>query len=83
MNKKSAKTGRITSDKMNKTVVVAVDSFKTHPKYLKKYRSTKKYKVHDEENKYKVGDVIEFVECKPISKDKKFKIISRSSQLAT
>jgi small subunit ribosomal protein S17 len=64
------KKGIVTSDKMNKTIVVAVDTLKTHPKYLKKYKSTKKYKVHDEENKYKVGDVVEFVQCKPMSKDK-------------
>jgi small subunit ribosomal protein S17 len=76
MDKKATtKKGRVISDKMDKTVVVAVESFKTHPKYIKKYRSTKKYKIHDPENKAKVGDVIEFVECKPISKDKKFKIV--------
>ncbi|MFH0969545.1 MAG: 30S ribosomal protein S17 [Patescibacteria group bacterium] len=67
--------GRVVSDKMDKTIVVAVDSFKTHPKYVKKYRSTKKYKVHDLENKYKVGDVVEFVACQPVSKDKKFKVL--------
>lgn len=76
MDKKvTAKKGKVTSDKMDKTVVVAVESFKTHPKYIKKYRSTKKYKIHDPENKAKVGDVVEFVECKPISKDKRFKIV--------
>ncbi len=72
---KKVKKGVVVSDKMDKTVVVAVDSFKTHPKYLKKYKSTKKYKVHDEENKYKVGDVVEFVSCKPVSKDKKFRAL--------
>lgn len=76
MDKKLATIkGRVVSDKMNKTIVVAVDSFKTHPKYIKKYRSTKKYKVHDSENKYKVGDVIEFSQCKPISKDKRFQVL--------
>jgi small subunit ribosomal protein S17 len=76
MDKKATtKKGRVISDKMDKTAVVAVESFKTHPKYIKKYRSTKKYKIHDPENKAKVGDVVEFVECKPISKDKKFKIV--------
>jgi small subunit ribosomal protein S17 len=76
MNEKIVKfKGTIISDKMEKTVVAAVDTFKTHPKYLKKYLSTKKYKVHDPENKHKVGDKIEFVECRPISKDKKYKII--------
>ena len=75
MAKLSTTKGKVISDKMDKTIVVAVESFKTHPKYIKKYRSTKKYKVHDEENKYKVGDVVEFSICKPISKDKKFKVV--------
>jgi small subunit ribosomal protein S17 len=76
MDKKATtKKGRVISDKMDKTIVVAVESFKTHPKYIKKYKSTKKYKVHDPENKAKIGDVVEFIDCKPVSKDKKFKIV--------
>ena len=66
----ATKKGVVVSDAMNKTIVVAIQTLKTHPKYLKKYRSTKKYKVHDEENKFKKGDKVEFVQCKPISKDK-------------
>ncbi len=69
------KKGVVVSDKMNKTVVVAVDSFKTHPKYKKKYKVTKKYKAHDEENKYKIGDMVEIVPTKPISKDKSYKVL--------
>lgn len=69
------KKGVVVSDKMDKTVVVAVDSFKTHTKYKKKYKSTKKYKAHDSENKYKVGDKIEIVPCKPMSKDKRYQVI--------
>lgn len=73
--KKVAKLkGIVVSDAMDKTIVVAVQTLKTHPKYLKKYRSTKKYKVHDEDNKFKKGDVVEFIQCRPISKDKRFKI---------
>lgn len=76
MDKKATtKKGRVISDKMDKTIVVAVESFKTHPKYIKKYKSTKKYKIHDPENKAKIGDVVEFIDCKPVSKDKKFKIV--------
>lgn len=67
--------GVVVSDKADKTIVVAVESFKTHPKYLKKYKSTKKYKVHDEENKYKIGDKVEFVITKPISRGKKFIVL--------
>ena len=66
--------GRVVSDRMDKTIVIAVESFKTHPKYIKKYKSTKKYKVHDLENKYKIGDVVEFTQCKPVSKNKRFTI---------
>ncbi|NTV41297.1 MAG: 30S ribosomal protein S17 [Candidatus Moranbacteria bacterium] len=70
IKKLATKTGKVVSDSMDKTLVVAVESLKTHPKYLKKYRSTKKYKVHDGENKHKVGDVVKFVQCRPMSKDK-------------
>jgi small subunit ribosomal protein S17 len=69
------KKGVVVSDKMKKTVVVAVDSLKTHPKYKKKYISSKKYKAHDEEEKYKAGDAVEIVPCKPMSKDKRYKVI--------
>ncbi|MFZ2188545.1 MAG: 30S ribosomal protein S17 [Candidatus Moraniibacteriota bacterium] len=69
------KKGVVVSDKMQKTIVVAVDTLKTHPKYKKKYRSTKKYKAHDEENKFKIGDTVEIVPCKPISKDKNYVVV--------
>jgi len=69
------KKGVVVSDKMNKTVVVAVGDFKTDAKYKKKYKSTKRYKAHDEENKYKVGDAVEIVPCRPISKDKSYKVV--------
>lgn len=75
-NKKSRKfKGVVVSDKMEKTITVAVESFKTHPKYLKKYKSTKNYKVHDPENKFKVGDEVEFVQTKPISGSKSFIVV--------
>ena len=64
--------GTVVSDKMDKTIVIEIVTLKTHPKYKKKYKSTKKYKVHDGENKYKVGDIVEFIPSKPISKDKRF-----------
>jgi small subunit ribosomal protein S17 len=74
--KKVAKMkGTVVSDKMDKTIVVAVLELKTHPKYLKKYRVTNKYKVHDPENKFKTGDVVEFMQTKPISKEKRFIVI--------
>lgn len=76
------KKGIVVSDKNDKTIVVAVTDFKTHPKYLKKFKSTKKYKVHDEENKYKIGDEVAFVECRPVSKDKKWKITENDEQVS-
>jgi small subunit ribosomal protein S17 len=67
--------GVVVSDKMNKTVVVSVSNFIKHPKYGKYYQVTKKYKAHDEENKYKIGDKVDIIETRPISKDKKFRVI--------
>jgi len=72
--------GLVVSDKMNKTVVVAVLSLKEHPKYRKRYKSTKRYKAHDENNEYKVGEKVLIQECRPISKDKRWKVIGRISK---
>lgn len=71
--------GIVVSNRMDKTITVSITDFKTHPKYLKKYRSTKKYKVHDEKNEYKIGEEVLFVECRPFSKDKKWKVVGTSS----
>jgi len=67
--------GVVTSDKMDKTIVVEVESLKLHKKYQKRYTSSRKYKVHDEKGQYKTGDQVAFVECRPISKDKKWRVI--------
>lgn len=67
-------TGTIVSDKMQKTVVVQVNRFTIHPKYKKRIKISKKYKAHDETNKHKIGDVVEIIETRPMSKDKTFKI---------
>jgi small subunit ribosomal protein S17 len=79
MNKKESKIiikkkGIVVSKKDNKTIVVAVNVFKTHPKYKKKFLSTKKYKAHDENGKCQVGEIVEIIPCRPISRDKKYKI---------
>jgi small subunit ribosomal protein S17 len=68
--------GVVVSDKMDKTVVVSVSRFVKHPLYGKFYKVSKKYKAHDEENKYKTGDNVEIMETRPISKDKKFKVVA-------
>ena len=73
--KKSAKKGKVgvvVSDKMDKTVVVRIDRLKMHSKYKKKYKVSKKYKAHDAENRFKIGDKVMIMESKPISKDKKW-----------
>ena len=67
--------GVVVSDKMEKTIVVEVSRFVKHPKYGKYYKISKKYKAHDENNKYKVGDKVSIVPTRPISKDKKFKVL--------
>jgi small subunit ribosomal protein S17 len=68
--------GVVVSDKMAKTIVVRVDHVRRHAKYEKQYTVSKKYKVHDEANKHKVGDVVNFVECRPLSKDKRWRVIA-------
>ncbi|MAG44874.1 30S ribosomal protein S17 [bacterium] len=67
--------GIVRSDKMDKTIVVEVLKIKKHLKYEKRYKIKKRYKVHDPKNKFKIGENVKFVLCKPISKDKKFKVI--------
>ncbi len=68
--------GVVTSDKMDKTIVVSVSRFIKHPLYGKYYKVSKKYKAHDEDNTYKTGDKVKIIETRPISKDKKFKVVS-------
>ena len=75
INKGNILKGVVVSDKMEKTVIVSVSRFIKHPLYGKFYKVSKKYKAHDEENKYKIGDNVEIVETKPISKDKRFKVL--------
>ena len=69
------KLGTVVSDRMNKTIVVAVTEFKTYPKYKKKYKLTKRYKVHNEKNKYKSGDVVKIVPTRMMSKSKFYKVL--------
>jgi small subunit ribosomal protein S17 len=61
--------------KNDKMLVVEVVTYKTHPKYLKKYRSSKKYHVHTDSNVQNVGDTVSFVGCRPMSRTKKFKVV--------
>ncbi len=68
--------GVVVSDKMDKTVVVSVTRFVKHPKYQKFVKISKKYKAHDENNAHKVGDTVEIVESRPLSKDKHFTVVA-------
>ena len=70
-------TGKVVSDKMQKTVVVMTESLKEHPKYRKRYRVSKKYNAHDEKNECKVGDVVLIEECRPLSADKRWKVAKK------
>ena len=67
--------GVVVSCKMQKTIVVSVDRVKMHPKYKKRYTVSKTYKVHDEKGIAKVGDKVVFVECRPLSKDKRWRLL--------
>ncbi len=71
-------TGIIISDRMQKTVVVEVERIKEHPKYRRRYKVHKKYKAHDEKGEFKTGDKVVIEECRPISKDKRWKVVSKA-----
>ena len=71
--------GVVISDKMMKTRVVAVASLKKHPKYLKFYKVTTKFKAHDENNEYKTGDTVTIEESRPLSREKRWRIINKIS----
>ena len=73
-------TGRVTSDKMDKTVTVLVDRRVMHPLYKKFIRRSKNYAAHDEHNTCKVGDTVRIEECRPISKRKTWMVVERNGQ---
>ena len=70
-------TGKVVSDKMDKTVVVNVNRYVAHAKYGKYFKIDKRYKAHDENNEYKVGDEVIIEECRPLSRDKSFTVIGK------
>ena len=73
--KRKTRTGKVISDKMDKTVVVLVESLVRHPLYKKVVRHTSKFKAHDETNACKVGDVVRIVETRPLSKEKHWRVV--------
>lgn len=76
MSKKTLQ-GIVVSDKMQKTVVVEVESIKEHPKYKRRYKSHKRYKAHDQNQEFHIGDNVVIEETKPISKDKSWTVIKK------
>jgi small subunit ribosomal protein S17 len=73
--KRKLKTGKVISDKMNKTVIVSVENTKRHPLYKKVIRHVRNFKAHDEKNECHMGDLVKIIETRPLSKDKRWKIV--------
>jgi small subunit ribosomal protein S17 len=71
-----SKKGIVTSDKMDKTIVVTVHNYKNHPKYKKRYRVSKKYYAHDPEKKFKLGEEVTIYETRPLSKTKRWTVVA-------
>jgi len=74
LEKRKVREGLVVSNKMAKTVVVAVETRKVHPLYKKAVRRTKKYKAHDENSACKIGDKVRIVETRPLSKEKRWRV---------
>ena len=70
-------TGKVVSNKMQKTVVVEVERIKEHQKYKRRFKVHKKYKAHDEKGEYKVGERVIIEECRPISKEKRWRTVKK------
>jgi len=69
--------GTVVSDRMAKTRVVVITRFKKHPKYLKYYKVTRRFKAHDEANEYRIGDKVWIEETRPLSKEKRWNIVGK------
>ena len=74
-NLRKTRTGVVVSDKMDKTVVVAIEEYTKHPVYSKVIKRTKKYKAHDEENTCQTGDKVKIMETRPLSKEKCWRVV--------
>ena len=73
-NLRKTRTGKVVSDKMDKTIVVAVEDHVKHPLYKKIVKRTYKLKAHDEQNECKIGDTVKVMETRPLSKDKRWRL---------
>jgi len=74
-NNRKVYTGRVVSDKMDKTISVLVETYKVHPLYGKRVKYSKKFKTHDENNVAKNGDIVRIMETRPLSKTKRFRLV--------
>jgi len=74
---RKVRMGTVQSDKMDKTITVRVETVKQHPLYKKTIKTSKKYKAHDENNEAKTGDVVKIMETRPLSKDKRWRLIEK------
>ena len=74
-NARKVQVGKVVSDKMDKTIVVAVETYKKHILYHKRIKYTKKFKAHDENNTAKIGDTVKIMETRPLSKDKRWRLV--------
>lgn len=73
-NDRKVKTGKVVSDKMDKTIVVSIERLVQHPLYKKSIKKTVKFKAHDENNESRIGDIVEVMETRPLSKDKRWRV---------
>ena len=74
-NNRKVLRGKVVSDKMDKTITVEISTSRSHPLYSKRIKYSKKFKAHDENNEAKMGDIVEIMETRPLSKDKRFRLI--------
>ena len=74
-NLRKTRVGKVVSDKMDKTIVVAIEDHVEHPLYKKIVKSTYKLKAHDEENACRIGDTVKVMETRPLSKDKRWRLV--------
>lgn len=74
-SKRKTRIGTVVSDKMNKTIVVRVDRLTTHSKYGRVIRMSNKFKAHDEQNQAKIGDKVKIAETRPLSKEKRWRLV--------
>jgi SSU ribosomal protein S17P len=80
MGKRKTRIGQVVGDKMDKTVVVAIETRQLHPLYKKTIKRIKKYKAHEENNACKIGDKVKIMETRPLSKEKRWRVVEIMSR---